>query len=58
MLINYCFIASIVKSDGFKDTPHLLHLALKGLMLSLTDFRLIILLIFVPHLPQIISIDG
>ena len=51
-------MAFIVKSEGFKETPHLLHLPLKGLMLSLTDLRLIILLILVPQLPQIISIDG
>lgn len=46
------------KSDGFRLTPHELHLPLKGLSTSLIDLIFMILLILLPHFSQVISIDG
>jgi len=54
----YCLVAFKVKSDGFIDTPHLLHLPLKGLILSFMDFKFIILFRVEPHFSQTISIHG
>lgn len=54
----YCLCNSTEKSDGLSALPHTLHRLLLGLNTSLTDFRLIILLMTEPHLPQITSIDG
>lgn len=56
--IIHCFIVCSEKSVGLSEIPHLLHLPLKGRMLSLIDFRFIILLIVVPQFPQTISKQG
>ncbi len=57
-LDNYCFCRSIAKSDGLSAFPHIPHLLLIGRNTSLTDFKVISLLMTEPHLPQTTSIDG
>jgi len=52
----FCIYKS--KSEGFRLTPHELHLPLNGLRTSLIDFIFMILLILPPHFSQVISIDG
>jgi hypothetical protein len=54
----HCFTVFKEKSVGLSEIPHLLHLPLKGRILSLIDFRFIILLIVFPQFPHTISKQG
>jgi hypothetical protein len=51
----YFFSILIINSLGLRAVPHTLHLSLVGRMISLTDFKFIILPITEPHFPQTIS---
>lgn len=55
---SYIFSISIVKSAGFRLFPQVLHFPSMVRKMSLMGLRLIILDIVVPHLPQIISVEG